>query len=204
MKTLLIAVLLGTSLLSAQAHSRTISNSKWNNIKTKTNPNEAEELKQKVGVQLYNLEMLRSQYKNALEAIKNSKGNHKEIDKDFEYFHNLLQEDAKAGKNKEDVEKSIQQLKKDYARKHKHRAAQELKEQKALTATMQKELSSYNRECKALKSKYKKLVEDQGSTDLQQLEKELEETQRLIEESNDSNVKTAAYYDQIFQDTKNA
>lgn len=203
MKTLLIAALLGTSLLSVQAHGSIIRKNQLTRINIKKNLSEAEELKQKVSVQLYNLEMLRSQYKGAQEAIKNSKGNHREIDKDFEYFHGLLQEDAQTGKNKEEIEKSIQQLKKDYASKHKSRAAHELREQKALATTMQKELNNYNRECKSLKAKYKRLVEDQGSKDLEQLEHALEETQDLLKESTDSNLKNATYYDQLFQDAKN-
>jgi len=203
MKTLLIAALLSTSLLSAQAHGNIFEN-QLNIKKTEKKRSEAEELKQKVDVQLYNLDMLKSQYQKAQEAIKNSKGNHQEIDKDFEYFNNLLEEDAKAGKNAEEIEKSIQHLKKEYTRKHKNRASYELKEHKALAATMQKELNNYTREYKSLKAKYKKYIEANGSATLQQLENELEETAKLLKESTDASTRSVAYYDRQLQDTKKA
>src|SRR5690606_16561334 len=190
MKTLLIVALLGTSVLSAQASALVLSDvSHVGKIEEKKS--EAEELKQKVEVQLYNLNMLNKQFKMAQEAIKNSKGSHKDIDKDFEYFHSLLLEDSKTQDNAKEIDESVQRLKKEYARKHKNRAAYELKEQKSLATSMQKELNSHIRECKSLKAKYKKYLDGNVSPELRDLETKLEETEKILKESTESNIQNA-------------
>ncbi|MCL4641610.1 MULTISPECIES: hypothetical protein [Olivibacter] len=201
MKTLLIVALLGTSVLSAQASALVLSDvSHVGKIEEKKS--EAEELKQKVEVQLYNLNMLNKQFKMAQEAIKNSKGSHKDIDKDFEYFHSLLLEDSKTQDNAKEIDESVQRLKKEYARKHKNRAAYELKEQKSLATSMQKELNSHIRECKSLKAKYKKYLDGNVSPELRDLETKLEETEKILKESTESNIQNATYYDRKLEDIK--
>ncbi|MDM8175832.1 hypothetical protein QT327_16000 [Olivibacter sp. 47] len=201
MKTLLIVALLGTSVLSAQASALVLSDvSHVGKIEEKKS--EAEELKQKVEVQLYNLNMLNKQFKMAQEAIKNSKGSHKDIDKDFEYFHSLLLEDSKTQDNAKEIDESVQRLKKEYARKHKNRAAYELKEQKSLATSMQKELNSHIRECKSLKAKYKKYLNGNVSPELRDLETKLEETEKILKESTESNIQNATYYDRKLEDIK--
>lgn len=201
MKTLLIVALLGTSVLSAQASALVLSDvSHVGKIEEKKS--EAEELKQKVDVQLYNLNMLNKQFKMAQEAIKNSKGSHKDIDKDFEYFHSLLLEDSKTQDNAKEIDESVQRLKKEYARKHKNRAAYELKEQKSLATSMQKELNSHIRECKSLKAKYKKYLDGNVTPELRDLETKLEETEKILKESTESNIQNATYYDRKLEDIK--
>uniref|UniRef100_F4C9G2 Uncharacterized protein n=1 Tax=Sphingobacterium sp. (strain 21) TaxID=743722 RepID=F4C9G2_SPHS2 len=201
MKTLLIVALLGTSVLSAQASALVLSDvSHVGKIEEKKS--EAEELKQKVEVQLYNLNMLNKQFKMAQEAIKNSKGSHKDIDKDFEYFHSLLLEDSKTQDNAKEIDESVQRLKKEYARKHKNRAAYELKEQKSLATSMQKELNSHIRECKSLKAKYKKYLDGNVTPELRDLETKLEETEKILKESTESNIQNATYYDRKLEDIK--
>lgn len=201
MKTLLIAALIGTSVLSAQANGLVLTaTSIVNKVDKKS---DADELKQKIEVQLYNLEMLNKQYKMADEAIKNSKGSHKDIDKDFEYFHSLLVEDSKTANGTKKVDESVRRLKKEYARKHKARAAYELKEQKALATSMQKEIDNQIRECKSLKAKYKKYLNENASpTELQNLERSLEETQRMLKGQTESNVQNAAYYSKQLEEIK--
>ncbi|MGK9120634.1 hypothetical protein [Olivibacter jilunii] len=201
MKTLLIVALLGTSVLSAQASALVLSDvSHVGKIEEKKS--EAEELKQKVEVQLYNLNMLNKQFKMAQEAIKNSKGSHKDIDKDFEYFHSLLLEDSKTQDNAKEIDESVQRLKKEYARKHKNRAAYELKEQKSLATSMQKELNSHIHECKSLKAKYKKYLNGNVTPELRDLETKLEETEKILKESTESNIQNATYYDRKLEDIK--
>jgi mevalonate kinase len=197
MKTLLIAALLGTSLLSAQANGSML-DSKLSATaavaKTKADTNYEEELKQKVEVQLYNLEMLQSQFKTAQQAIRNAKGSHAEIDKDYEYFYDLLNNDTNNGKNSTESEKAIQRLKKEYARKHKNRAAAELKEQKALANNMHKELQEYTRQLKYLKAKCKKHLNEESTPSLQKLAGKIDESQKMLFESNSKNEQAAIYY----------
>ena len=205
MKTLLIAALLGTSLLSAQANGSTL-NSKLSVTaavaKTKTDTNYEVELKQKVEVQLYNLEMLQSQFKTAQQAIRNAKGSHAEIDKDYEYFYGLLNNDTNNGKNNAESEKAIQRLKKEYARKHKNRAATELKEQKALADNMRKELQEHTRQLKYLKAKCKKHLNEESTPSLQKLANKIDESQKMLLESNSKNEQAATYYAGKLQEAK--
>ncbi|MEH6305336.1 hypothetical protein RYH73_06765 [Olivibacter sp. CPCC 100613] len=205
MKMLLIIALLSTSVLSAQANTIVLSDGS-SKSKVEKNEREVAELKQKIKVQLYNLEVLEKQFKMAQEAIKNSKGNHKDIDKDFEYFHHLLLEDSNANKdnNQVKVDESVQRLKKEYARKHKSRATDELKEQKALATSMQKELNNHMRECKSLKAKYKKYLDENETPELQNLENKLEEAGKMLKESTESNTENAAYYSRKLEDIKKA
>jgi hypothetical protein len=96
----------------------------------------------------------------------------------------------------------VQRLKKEYARKHKNRAAYELKEQKSLATSMQKELNSHIRECKSLKAKYKKYLDGNVSPELRDLETKLEETEKILKESTESNIQNATYYDRKLEDIK--
>ncbi|QNL49607.1 hypothetical protein H8S90_23265 [Olivibacter sp. SDN3] len=200
MKTLLIASLLGASILTVQAGE--IKKIESSTIVSEAE-NEKEALDQKVEVQLYNLSMLKSQFKMAQENIKNSKGNHEEIEKDFDYFHSLLLENAKLDDNKEQTEKSIEKLKKEYARKHKSRATQELKELKALEDNMKKELNAYNRELASLRSKYKKATGDETSPALEKFEQEILAVENMLEDSSKKNVQHAAFYQNRFEKPKN-
>lgn len=205
MKTLLIAALLGTSLLSAQANGSTLNNKLSATAavaNTKTHTNYEEELKQKIEVQLYNLEMLQSQFKTAQQAIRNSKGNHTEIDKDYEYFYGLLNNDTNNGKTNAESEKAVQRLKKEYARKHKNRAAAELKEQKALANNMQRELQEHARQLKYLKAKCKKQLNEESTPSLEKLAGKIEESQKMLLESNSKNEKAAIYYAGKLQEAK--
>lgn len=201
MKTLLIVAILGASSLSTQAGSA-ISSERSYLSKPEKGRNEAEELKQKAEVQLYNLEMLVKQFKTAQEVVKNSKGNHKDIDKDFAYFSGFLLEDAKAKHGDAEIDKSMQGLKKAYARKHKVRAAAELKEQKAIAASMQKELNYYLHEWKLLKGKYRKHLKESNSRELDRLASELEKAKMMLKESAARHVETAAYYNRKLEDVK--
>jgi paraquat-inducible protein B len=205
MKTLLIAALLGTSLLSAQANGSML-DSKLSATaavaKTKADTNYEEELKQKVEVQLYNLEMLQSQFKTAQQTIRNAKGSHAEIDKDYEYFYGLLNNDTNNGKNSTESEKAIQRLKKEYARKHKNRAAAELKEQKALANNMHKELQEHTRQLKYLKAKCKKHLNEESTPSLQKLASKIDESQKMLLESNSKNEQAAIYYAGKLQEAK--
>lgn len=196
MKTLLIASLLGVSVLSIQAGEI---KSMVNSAVSAKVENEKEALDQKVELQLYHLSMLTSQFKTVQENIKNSKGNHEEIERDFEYFHSLLEENAKLDDNKEQTEKSIEKLKKEYARKHKSRAAKELKELKVLADNMKKELNTYNRELASLRSKYKKITGDENSPALAEFEQELIAAENMLEESSKKNVQHAAFYQNRFE-----
>jgi len=201
MKTLIIAALLGTSLFSANAHSLTANNT-LESRKIAEKRDEASELKQKIDVQVYNLEMLKSQYRASQEAIKNTKGNHQEIDKDFEYFYSLLLKSEEKGENKNGMDKAIQQLKKEYAKKHKERASFELKEQKALAATMQNELNNYTRTYKSLQNKSKKLQPDSDDSSLQQFKDKLEEAENLMKDSTSACIQNATFYEHKFQSAK--
>lgn len=201
MRTLLIAILLGISLFGVKARSL-IANNMLENSKIVEKRDEASELRQKLDIQIYNLGILRSQYCTAREAIKNTKGSHQEIDKDFEYFYNFLLKSEKEERNKNKTKKAIQQVIKEYAKKHKERAVLELKEQKELAAAMQKELSHYARFYKSLQHKSKQLQPDTDHPSLRLLKDRLEEAEKLLKDNTNAATQNSAFYERKFHRAK--
>jgi len=198
MKSLIIAALLGTTILSAQAGVkmpyRVLENHEQGHQKDKVMT-----LKEQVDLQLFNLDLLKKQYKIAQETVKRSKGNHQEIESDFNFFHGILIENLKRTTDKQDIQQAILRLKKEYARKHRNRANFELAKQKRLAALMQKELNNYQRALRTLQSKYKKQLAKEQDTDLQQFEQQLAGIEQMLKEDKDSMVKDIAFYQQQMQ-----
>ena len=199
MKSLIIAALLSTTILGAQAEVKTPHGSFENYEHKSDRENKAMTLEEQVDLQLFNLGLLKKQYKIAQETVKRSKGNHQEIESDFNFFHSILVENLKRTTDKQDIQRAILRLKREYARKHRNRANYELAKQKRLAALMQRELDNYQRVLRTLQSKYKKQLAKEHDAVLQQFEQQLAGVERRLKEDKDSMVQDIAFYQQQMQ-----
>lgn len=137
----------------------------------------------------------------AQEAIKTSAGNHQEIEKDFRYFYQFLAGDAIVKAHQGET-KTIRDLKKEYARKHKIRAEQELKEQRQLAIIMQKELNDYTLSYKRLRSRYKKYQSQTTDFALKKLADRIEESAQQLQRHMVQVVQHTARYKQAYDDLR--
>ncbi len=108
-----------------------------------------------------NVEVLWDQYELATERIRNSKGNHKELDADKAYFVGVYQDDINKGLRVEDSRKAIAEIEAIYARKHADRDAYEAKAIAKLQAQLKAELAQEKDSFKSLKKEYSHLIDTQ-------------------------------------------
>lgn len=138
MKTLAIIALfitanLGTALFANPLEKPTSSN--------------ADALKSQVAFHQRNVSALWQQYDLRVQQIRNSVGNHAELERDEAFFVSVYQKDIDNNIRVEESKKAITEIKERYAKAHAKRSAEEARRIAALQTQLKKALT---REAKAL------------------------------------------------------
>lgn len=103
-----------------------------------------------------NVDVLWEQYEIAEARIKDSRGNHAELERDKVYFKGVYQRDIDQGIRVKESKKAIEEIEATYAQKHTQRDAQE----KAQTARLQMQLRA---ELKREKKRFEKAQKEYAS-----------------------------------------
>jgi len=111
-------------------------------------------LKEAVAFHRYNMEVLHNQYSLAEARIRNSRGNHAELDREHQVFVGLYQQDIDKGIRVEQSKKAIDEINARYEKLHAQRDAYEAKQieklQRQLRVALKKEERDFNKAQKAL------------------------------------------------------
>lgn len=106
-----------------------------------------EVFKSELAFHLRNVEVLWNQYDRAVERVRNSRGNHADLDRDKAFFIAAYQKDIDAGVREEASRKAIQELESHYKRAHIERADYETKRiarlQVLLKAALEREVKGF-------------------------------------------------------------
>lgn len=151
MKTLAIITLFATANLGTTLFASTNEKPTANYTVTSGVTEHAKRLeafKSQVAFHQYNVEVLWNQYDLAMQSIRNSAGNHADLEREQAFFVGLYQKDVDNNIRVEESKVAITEINAKYAKAHKARSAEEA----LRIAALQKQLKvALNREAKALK-----------------------------------------------------
>ncbi|SEL74994.1 hypothetical protein [Parapedobacter koreensis] len=120
-----------------------------------------EAFKQAIGFHERNVDVLWEQYGLAEARIRESRGNHAELDRDKDFFTGVYQEDINKGIRVDESKKAIEEIKAMYTEKHAQRDAYEKKEVTRLQAQLKAELNGEKKRFDKAKKKYAGLVNEE-------------------------------------------
>lgn len=191
MKTLILSTLLAASICSGQAstvHAGDLT------INQETRDKAIGELEDKLNFQKKTLEVLWQQYDLALAHIKNSRGNHTELDTDYTFFSNVYKKDIREGRNVKEAEKTLEELKNIYEKKHALRNEQEQAKISELNNQMEKKIKKEIAALKKVKGKNNTLLTKDVLPLLLDVEKDMAQSFAKVEALKETSVKQSRYY----------
>jgi len=151
MKSLVLSAIIcaATGMTAVNAHA-TVVDSRPEKVHEQKS---VETFKQTIAYHQRNIDVLFEQYELAEARIRNSKGNHAELDRDKAFFISVYEQDIKEGVRVEQSKQAIEEINANYAKKHAEREAWE-KEQIAqlqthLHAELKKEKKRFDKTKKA-------------------------------------------------------
>ncbi len=153
----------------ASAHTSTSSN-KENKTELSNDKGSIDTFKEQILFHQRNVDVLWHQYGLAEARIKESLGNHAELDREKTFFKNLYEQDIAEGIRVEESKKAIAEIEAIYAEKHEQRSALENKKIAVLQAQLRKELRKEEKRFESSKKKYARLINEQTLPLLRQAE----------------------------------
>lgn len=126
--------------------------------------------KQVIAFHQRNVDVLWQQYQMAEVRIKESRGNHAELERDEAYFKGVYQQDIDRGVRVEESKRAIAEIETTYVKKHAQRDARERTEVVRLQGQLRAELNNEKKRFEKAKKQYAKLVNEETLPLLEQAE----------------------------------
>ncbi|SKB85028.1 hypothetical protein SAMN05660226_03420 [Parapedobacter luteus] len=117
--------------------------------------------KQAITFHQRNVDVLWEQYGLAEARIKESRGNHAELERDKNFFIGVYQQDIDNGVRVNESKKAIEEINVTYAEKHAQRDAYEKKQIAKLQAQLKAELNNEKKQFEKAKKKYASLINEE-------------------------------------------
>jgi len=130
-----------------------------------------EAFKQAIAFHQRNVDVLWEQYRLAEARIRESHGNHAELERDRVFFVGVYQQDIKKGVRVEESKKVIAQIEANYAKKHAQRDIYEKEQLTRLQSQLKRELLREQKGFEKSKKRYAKLVNEETKPLLQEAER---------------------------------
>lgn len=134
---------------------------KGNNKELMTDQKSVAAFKQVIAFHQRNVDMLWEQYRLAKARMKESRGNHAELDRDKAFFIGVYQQDIENGIRVEAAKKAIEEIEAIYAEKHAQRDAYESQQLAQLQAHLKSELKREKKRFEKAKKKYAALINEE-------------------------------------------
>lgn len=128
------------------------------------------DFKQVMAFHQRNVDVLWEQYGMAEARIKESRGNHAELDRDKAFFIGVYQQDIDQGLRVEESKKAIAEITSSYAEKHAQRDAYEKKQIAVLQHQLKAELHKEKKRLDKTKKTYASVLNDETIPLLRELE----------------------------------
>ncbi|GGC44186.1 hypothetical protein GCM10011386_40620 [Parapedobacter defluvii] len=143
---------------------------KESNHKANHDQKNTEAFKQTIAFHQRNVDALWAQYGRAETRIRESHGNHAELERDRTFFVGVYQRDIEKGVRVEESKKIIAQIEADYVKKHAQRDTYEKKQLAQLQSQLKRELLKEQKYFEKSKRKYADLVDEETRPLLQEAE----------------------------------
>jgi len=168
MKSLVLSAMIcaavGTSVANTNVPTSS-SNKEWVN-----DQKSVDAFKEVIAFHQRNVDVLWEQYGLAEARIKESRGNHAELDRDKAFFVGVYRQDIAKGIRVEESKKAIAEIEASYVKKHAQRDAYESKQIALLQTQLRAELKKEKNKFEKAKKKYASFVNEETLPLLQEAE----------------------------------
>ncbi len=155
MKSIVLGAIIGMATVgTSMASTATAALPAKNNTAWADDKKSVADFKEVIAFHQRNVTMLWDQYTLAEARIKDSRGNHAELDRDKAFFIGVYQQDIDQGVRVEESKKAIADIEATYAEKHAKRDADEKKQLKTLQNQLKAELNKEKKRLEKTKKAY--------------------------------------------------
>lgn len=183
MKSLFLSVLICAAGSSIAATPQVTVLKKQHRSETTTDQKSAEAFKKQIAFHQQNIDLLWHQYELEVTHVKESPGNHMELDREEAEVARSYQQDIDNGIRVESGKKAIAEIADKYAKKHAQRDAVENKEITRLRGLLKTALQKEMKALAASKRKYANVENEQTLSFFQEVEQYLVQSIKRIDES---------------------